>query len=142
MTIDDTVAKPGIGQTIVIIDDEAAILQVYGFMLESRGYFVQKFSTGADAIAELTKVEPHLAIIDFRLPDISGIELYGAIKLFHPNLQVLFNSGSIDPSYVSMLAKQCNLTSHHFIEKTCEPAVLFDRVAHLCKQSQERFESL
>ncbi|MCB1770137.1 MAG: response regulator [Candidatus Competibacteraceae bacterium] len=60
---------------ILLVDDDRLILSTLGNGLHQAGYTVTKAGYGETALA-LTQHHPHdLAILDIRLPDMSGIEL-------------------------------------------------------------------
>ncbi len=61
--------------SILVVDDDDAILHVLKLILQKHGYSVGVAKTGQEAIEESTKIFYDLAIIDFHLPDISGINL-------------------------------------------------------------------
>jgi two-component system, NtrC family, nitrogen regulation response regulator GlnG len=60
---------------IVIAEDEESIRFVLVRALEGRGYYVRAFAEGLPALAALRAGSADLAIVDIRLPDISGLDL-------------------------------------------------------------------
>jgi two-component system nitrogen regulation response regulator GlnG len=60
---------------IVIAEDEESIRFVLTRALEGRGYYVRAFAEGLPALAGLRAGSFDLAIVDIRLPDISGLDL-------------------------------------------------------------------
>jgi two-component system nitrogen regulation response regulator GlnG len=60
---------------IVIAEDEESIRFVLVRALEGRGYYVRAFAEGLPALAALRAGSVDLAIVDIRLPDISGLDL-------------------------------------------------------------------
>ena len=89
-------ARPSSGsETILIVEDEPAILALGKLILERCGYHVLAASAGADAIA---LCRSHAGPIDLLLSDISmpkmnGVELKNSILTLRPTLKVLFMSG-------------------------------------------------
>ncbi len=61
--------------TILIVDDEAAMLQSMRYFLEQEGYRVIAAETGAGALRAAADEHPDLVIVDIMLPDIDGLEL-------------------------------------------------------------------
>jgi two-component system nitrogen regulation response regulator GlnG len=59
----------------VIAEDEESIRFVLTRALEGRGYYVRAFAEGLPALAGLRAGSFDLAIVDIRLPDISGLDL-------------------------------------------------------------------
>jgi PAS domain S-box-containing protein len=82
-------------ETILLVEDEQAILKVTRKMLESLGYRVLPASTADEAInlARLHGDEINLLMTDVIMPEINGRELAKSILTILPNLRRLFMSG-------------------------------------------------
>ncbi|MEI6631274.1 MAG: response regulator [bacterium] len=65
---------------ILIIDDEPDLLKVIKNRLESWGFEVFCWATGAGAVKQVLEIRPHLIILDIMLPDINGYDLCYKIK--------------------------------------------------------------
>jgi DNA-binding response OmpR family regulator len=61
--------------TILIVDDEAAMLESMRYFLEQQGYRVVAAATGGDALRACAEHPPDLVILDIMLPDIDGLEV-------------------------------------------------------------------
>jgi len=86
-------------ETILMIEDEDVVIEVTQAMLEMLGYRVMVAKTGKDAIhiAETFDGQIDLALLDIKLPDINGRNLYPLIMKARLNLKVIVFSGySID----------------------------------------------
>ncbi len=81
--------------TILVVDDEPAILRALRAGLEARGYSVLTATTGQQAI-DLTALEaPDLVVLDLNLPDIDGVEVCRRIRGWaHMPIVVLSAEGS------------------------------------------------
>ncbi len=67
-------------------------------MLKNEGYSnIKAFSSSKTALKHLLDLSspPHhkLAIIDIRMPDINGIQLYQMLKILNPSLKIIFMTG-------------------------------------------------
>jgi two-component system, OmpR family, response regulator len=60
---------------VLVVDDHAELLELVGRALESDGHAVRTAVTHADAVLELERARPDLAILDLGLPDGSGESL-------------------------------------------------------------------
>ena len=67
-------------KTILIVEDEAAIREMLTFSLMQSGYIVLQAKTALEAFKLLDDVTPDLVIIDWGLPQISGLELVQRIR--------------------------------------------------------------
>jgi CheY-like chemotaxis protein len=61
-------------QTILVVDDDAAIREVVAEVLEEEGYQVTVASSGQDALAAIDADEPALVVLDMRMPVMNGWE--------------------------------------------------------------------
>ena len=66
--------------TILIVEDETAIREMLTFSLMQSDYIVLQAKTALEALKILDDVTPDLAIIDWGLPQISGLELVQRIR--------------------------------------------------------------
>jgi two-component system, OmpR family, response regulator len=60
---------------ILVVDDEASIVDAVATALRYEGYVVDEATTGQEAIAAVARAEPDLMVLDWMLPDIDGIEV-------------------------------------------------------------------
>ena len=65
---------------ILLIDDEADILEFVKYNLEKDGYEVFTASNGAEGLEVALKVKPHLILLDMMMPVLDGIETCKAIR--------------------------------------------------------------
>ncbi len=65
---------------IFIVEDEKPIITLLQYNLEKEGYKVNFSETGEEAIQSIKKNMPDLVILDWMLPDFSGIEVCKQIK--------------------------------------------------------------
>lgn len=73
-------AQLGAGKTILIAEDDPFISRMYEIKLTSAGFKVILKNNGRDAF-EAVKVEhPSLAIFDINMPELSGLEVLGALQ--------------------------------------------------------------
>ncbi len=82
---------------ILIVEDEPAIRDVLTRTLSAKGYQVQAVSDGKAGLDKLAKNAYDLIFTDLKMPGMSGIELYEAIKKKHPNSakKVIFITGDV-----------------------------------------------
>jgi PAS domain S-box-containing protein len=81
--------------TILLIEDEVAVIETLRKLLELLGYNVLEAKTGKEAIslARTYEGDIDLAILDVFLPDMNGNKVYPLLKEFRPDLKVLVCSG-------------------------------------------------
>mgnify|MGYP000019445922 FL=1 len=59
---------------ILLVDDDADILEIVGYNLSQEGYQISTAINGRDAIAKAKKTLPHLIIMDVMMPEMDGME--------------------------------------------------------------------
>ena len=82
-------------ETILLVEDEPAILEVASMMLARQGYTVVEASTPGEAIRLATEHpgEIHLLMTDVVMPEMNGRDLARNILSLHPGVKCLFMSG-------------------------------------------------
>ena len=122
----ETTVATGTG-TILMIEDEDVVIEVTQAMLEMLGYRVMVAKTGKDAvhIAETFDGQIDLALLDIKLPDINGRNLYPLIMKARSNLKVIVWSGySIDGPAREIL----DAGAQDFIQKPFSIATLSEKL--------------
>ncbi len=82
-------------ETILVVEDEAAILELTRRMLERQGYTVLSASTPGHALhlAQEHGARIHLLLTDVVMPEMNGRELAKKLMALHPDMKRLFTSG-------------------------------------------------
>ncbi len=85
----------GRDETVLLVEDEPAILEMGKIMLERLGYRVLTAGTPGEAmrLAEEHAGEIHLLLTDVVMPEMNGRELAEQLQSRYPNLKCLFMSG-------------------------------------------------
>lgn len=83
---------------ILVIDDEASIIQMATQILEKHGYTVTSFMDGKEAI-EHFRAQPYqydVVITDLIMPNIPGSEIASTISSINPNVPIILSTGFSD----------------------------------------------
>lgn len=80
-------------KSILVVDDDRAILKTFRDALQSEGYRVDTAETGKEAIERSKARFYNLALIDIRLPDMEGTELLTSMKETTPKMVKLIVTG-------------------------------------------------
>lgn len=73
-------------KTIIIVDDDKFILNVFSRILQKQGYNVDVVETGQETLEKMNEKKYDLALIDVNLPDINGIDLVSKLNSINPDL--------------------------------------------------------
>jgi two-component system cell cycle sensor histidine kinase/response regulator CckA len=107
-------------ECILVVEDEAMVLELTERILTSHGYTVHSANTGSEAlrIASAEGDAIDLVLSDVIMPDMSGFELADELRRVLPGLRVLFMSGYTDKGVIDA----------PFVAKPFTPAQLTSRV--------------
>lgn len=81
---------------ILIVDDEAGIVEEVKSFFEEEGYQVFTADTGKDGIDAVSEVQPDVLLLDMKLPDMSGLHVLRACKDLSPHTKIIVNTGYVD----------------------------------------------
>ena len=117
--------------TILIVDDDLAILEYAGGVLEEYGYAVLTASNAASALVMLRSNEGiDLLFTDLVMPGFDGIELARRAGEEIPGLKVLFTTGySTDPAPNGRLLGRAVLAGRYRRDSVTADAVTVDVAA-------------
>jgi len=68
------------GPTVLVVDDEPALVRALAINLRSAGWTVQTASTGAAALDLAAAARPDVVLLDLGLPDMDGTEVLAGIR--------------------------------------------------------------
>jgi two-component system, OmpR family, KDP operon response regulator KdpE len=68
------------GDRILVVDDEPAILRVVAANLRARGYEALTAATGEDALTVIEAQQPDCIVLDLGLPDVGGLEVLARLR--------------------------------------------------------------
>ena len=96
---------PGSSPTILVVDDELAVLNLVQLILETAGYSVRAASNPQQALAffQNRDCSIDLLLTDINMPAIGGLELAGRVSEIAPRVPVLFMTGSTENPGIELL---------------------------------------
>lgn len=90
--LEDTVAELQ-DKSLLLLDDDSALLTRLGQALSSRGFTVTLTDNVADATAYARKKAPAFAVLDLRLLDGSGLSVVEALRNVRPDSKIVMLTG-------------------------------------------------
>jgi two-component system nitrogen regulation response regulator GlnG len=77
--------------TLLLIDDAPALTQAQAeHAFSSRGVRVEVACTGTEGLERLAANRPDVILLDVRLPDLSGLEVYNRARLIDARIPIIF----------------------------------------------------
>ncbi|MBM4272984.1 MAG: diguanylate cyclase [Deltaproteobacteria bacterium] len=84
------------GEKILLVDDDPQFLGLVQEFLEEQGYAVVTAPDSRQALDAVGREGFHLALVDLRLPEVSGLDLLSHIKAKSPDTEVILCTGYAD----------------------------------------------
>ena len=85
-------AKP----TVYVVDDDVAVLGSLRFLLETDGFAVRTFRNGTALLNAAHDPSADCYVIDYKMPDINGIDLAGRLRKSDARAPVILITGYPD----------------------------------------------
>jgi two-component system cell cycle sensor histidine kinase/response regulator CckA len=122
-------------ETILVIDDEDAVLHVTGEVLSVLGYRVLLAGNGYEGVeiyrTHCDKID--LVILDMMMSEMTGYETFKAMKKMNPDVNVLFSSGdSMNRQAEEMIDCGCR----GFIRKPFNVEELSEKVSEIINENK------
>ncbi|MBE9582061.1 MAG: response regulator, partial [Proteobacteria bacterium] len=117
-------------ETVLVVDDEAMVLDAAVKVLKRLGYTVLEAKSGREAVKvyEENQDTIDMVFLDMIMPDMGGGKAYDRMKEINPKVKVLLSSGySIESEAKKILACGCD----GFIQKPFSLSELSQRVREI-----------
>ena len=102
---------------VMLVDDEADVISVLKVVLEENGFEVDTFEDPIVALKSYRAGVYDLLILDIKMPEMDGFELYDQIKKIDEDAKVCFLTASEMYYKNSRKEKYCSLDKDLFIQK-------------------------
>jgi FixJ family two-component response regulator len=83
---------------VIVIDDDQAVRGALTFALELEGFVVEAFGSGGEFLAEGAPPEGGCLVVDFNLPDMTGLELIDSLRRREMRLPAILITTHPSPS--------------------------------------------
>jgi CheY-like chemotaxis protein len=118
--------------TVLIVDDDPDVRQFLVETLQTFGYHVLEAEDGYAGLSVLAKSSPHLVIVDYAMPGLTGAEMVRELRLKRPNLPILFASGYAETAAVEEVLDE----NTSVLRKPFEIPKLREIISKLLQRSQ------
>ena len=75
---------------VLVVDDEANIVDVVAMALRFQGFEVETAATGADALSAVRAFDPQIIVLDVMLPDVDGFEVARRLAARGERVPIIF----------------------------------------------------
>ncbi len=114
----------GESSTIMVVDDEPAVLKLLNRTLTAEGYRVIEADNGASALIQLEEQRPDLVILDIMMPGLNGFQVLNRIRQrsFVPVIMLTGKEGA------ATLQDAFSLGADDYVQKPFRPLELLARI--------------
>ena len=125
---------------ILLVDDEADILEIVGYNLSQEGYQIFTAENGKKAIEKAKKHQPHLIIMDVMMPEMDGMEACENIRKIPELSQTIITFLTARSEDYSLVAG-FDAGEDDYISNPIKPKVLVSKVKALLRRLKEEESS-
>ena len=117
---------------VILAEDNDLLRKSLSFFLESKGFTVDQFADGKEALEAIKQNHYDIILTDINMPGISGMEITqqvrNALSLSTPI--IIFTSSNVEQTELDSF----DIGANEFIPKPVSPAVLLVRMNKLLNQ--------
>jgi two-component system response regulator FixJ len=119
--------------TVYVVDDDADVLGSLRFLLETDGFDVRTFRNGASLLNAVRSTGVDCFVIDYKMPDMNGIDLAGRLRNRDIAAPVILITGYPDEN-ISARAEAAGV--HHVLMKTLLDESLVTRIRGVIQEGR------
>jgi len=117
--------------TLLLVDDDAAVLRAIGDYFERIGYEVWRDGTGEQAMETFHRVRPDVVLLDVHLPDASGLDVLERLRREGAAVILLTGQGDIETAVKAM-----QLGAENFLTKPVDMTHLSAAIARVAEKTR------
>lgn len=118
------------GLKVVMVDDEDRFRSSLARRLRMRGYQVWDVADGEEAIRLCRQKRPDVAIVDLKMPGLSGEQVLKEVKRISPEVQIVMLTGHAS---LGSAASAGRMEAFAYLEKPCETGELLETIENAAK---------
>jgi two-component system response regulator HydG len=125
-------------RSILVIDDDPSFCSLIKSFLEKNGYSVNEAHTAREGLRAVYEEQHELVLIDYRLPDLDGLELLKNIKkkYFHLPVIIMTNYANIRTAVTAM-----KLGAFEYVTKPVNPDEILITIANALRSADDKEQS-
>ncbi len=134
---------------VLVVDDEPTLLRALEALLRKKGYEVTGLDSPIVATQKLATEDFDVALLDIKMPQLSGLELLNAVKHRRPEIEVIMMTGhaTVETALQAVRSGAYDYLTKPFddvelvaraVAKAAERKALWDRNKQLENQLRER----
>lgn len=121
--------------TVYLVDHDVDLSDSLKWLIESGGFCYRPFANAQDFLSNFDSEAVGCLLLDLRLPDKSGFELFAELEDRNVEIPVIFMTGYGD---VSVAVRAFRAGAFDFIEKPCDRTFLLERIGRAVSSDAQR----
>lgn len=119
---------------ILFVDDDAGLCEVLAMWLKAENHAIETVQTGSEALDRLRFYSYDLIILDWGLPDISGLEILTTYRASNGHSPILFLTGK---GAVSEITTALDAGADDYLSKPFDMNELLSRIRAILRRPQK-----
>jgi DNA-binding response OmpR family regulator len=120
-------------ETILVVDDEANIIELAKMYLQNEGYVVESARDGQEALTKIKSLQPALVVLDLMLPEMDGWEVCRKVRAGSDVPIIMLTARSDDVDKIVGL----ELGADDYLTKPFNPRELVARVRAVLRRYEK-----
>jgi DNA-binding response OmpR family regulator len=116
---------------IAVVDDDTRFTAELGELLSGLGYSVASYRSSQKFLTAVRQKECDLLIVDWTIPDLSGIEVLEYVRKFHPDMPSIMLTARTDRRDI---IRALEAGADDFVSKPADPDILSLRIKSLLRR--------
>lgn len=113
--------------TLILVDDDPAVLVSLSFVMEIEGFSVRGFANAEEVLESGLDLAPCCLVVDQGLPGMSGLDLIELLRARDPGQRAILTVSTLTPN----LQRRAGLSGLSIIEKPVLGSTLVDAIRAL-----------
>ncbi len=101
------------GHKVLIVDDDLTLLQTLEQLLTREGHQVLAASSGDEAVRLCQAHEPHLILLDYFMPGMTGEDVVRAVRKFNSEVQIVLQTGYASERPARTMLRELDIQGYH-----------------------------
>jgi DNA-binding response OmpR family regulator len=123
---------------IILAEDNDMLRKSLNFFLEQKGFKVDQFANGLEALDSIKVNNYDLILMDINIPGISGMEITQFVRteMYLDTPIIIFTSSNVEQTEIDCF----DIGADEFIAKPISPLVLITRINNLLKKKRTKIQ--
>jgi diguanylate cyclase (GGDEF)-like protein len=101
------------GHRLLIVDDNNEVLESTRLLLEKEGHDVSVCPDGPGAVEKVREWKPHVIVLDYFMPEMTGEEVVRAVRAFDAEVQILLQTGYASEKPPREMLRKLDIQGYH-----------------------------